>query len=485
MDPNPGRDATTQRDDESHHANFRQATAVLEAAHRRITALRQSLIDLTDSIPALNSPAAPSNAAAASDIRPPHDAILLTGSSSENQESSLDMSRVRASLPPLVMDRLQQFEAEHLGEAQPNATPVENLTLPPAPSGTTIRQLPPPPPHPRGASTSLNPPILPPPNPSSAVPPRSWLDTQLYRRDPDDPSTALGRRVAARESRETRQVIATAYATIPQLQQILLDSTATIARNLENLNNSLLQRVQNPDSPYVRPEVTPLHTTVSADGRFRRSLQTSGSRTAQSPVGVNAAQNSSPSTLFPARPPPNRRLSRVMRAESVRQSTTPSISPLATSASGQSSNSARLSMLSNFSTVDNLLTPVTPLSNERPILFDEPDSYVPQATIVEPPPEPSRGYFIRRRVNPDGDDLVHNVFWTDPFDDPVISASPRQLPENLPYRWSTPNTIRPPPRMEPNQDTWPPPSRPPTELPRRRRGWGMPPAYICSLYQPH
>ena len=449
MDDHSGRDGS--REYEETQNNLRQASAALEAAYRRITLLRQSLLDLTDSTLSTDSQTGTSNTM---NVGPAHEAILFSAPPTDDQEGSLarDMARLRSSLPSSVMDRLEQFEAEFRGDN----TSSRDIVLPPAPSGMTVRQLPPL----RSTTISLNSPTIP---IGVSFPPSRRSLLESHRRDADDPSTALGRRVAAREA---GQVANTTYTSIPQLQQILLDSTATIARNLESLNNSLQQRVQNSESALASVSTS---DSGGVDGRSRRGMQGNNGRGNQSPSG----SANSVSTLFAARPTPHRRLRTVI----VRQTAgSPAVPTLVSSGSGQSTSGPRLSALSNF-TVDNLSTPVTPLSHERPILFDEPDSYVPQNSGGETLPEGpilTDRYFLRRRMNPDGDEL--NAFWYDPADDSVPSLSRRQSYDNLPSRRNIVGTMRTERgahhRNDVNQDAWPPTTRPSAEVPRRRRGWG-------------
>jgi hypothetical protein len=465
MEDNSRQEATTTDTQNS----LRLASTALEAAYRRIRELRHSLLELADSMPPPDSqPAIPNP----SNIAPAHEAILLAGTTGVDEQPEplvLDMARLRSSLPPPVMERLEQFETEFLGEQQTDRSSAEPPVLPPAPSGSTTRQLPPS----RSSLFNLNSPTV--QHRNSLLPRRSLLESQLSRRNrdvnPDDPSTALGRRVAAREAGDI-----SADVSIPHLERFLLSTTAVVARNLENMTNRLNQRSQTTDPiAFTRLDTAqPSHRQPGVDPRQRRGLEGTGGRGGRSP-SVGVTQASASASLYPPRPPATRRWRTVIRPESGgRQSTSgPS--------SGQSTTSTRLSILSNFSAVDNFSSPVTPLSRERPILFDEPFSYAPPNQTGETPFEDDfepnavdRNYLVRRTVNADGDELVHNVnlLWNEPDEDRSAWIPSQQSHDNIVPRRSIPGPVRDIPyRNDVISDVRSP--RAPPEAPRRRRGWGM------------
>jgi len=462
MDDNSRQEGTTAQADTQN--SLRLASTALEAAYRRIRELRHSLLELADSMPPPESQSAIPNP---SNIAPAHEAILLSGTTSADEQADslvLDMARLRSSLPSSVMERLEQFESEFLGDQQTDRS-SEPPVLPPAPSGSTTRQLPPS----RSSLFSLNSPTV--QHRNSLLPRRSLLESQLSRRrdvNPDDPSTALGRRVAAREAGDV-----SIDASIPHLERFLLSTTAVVARNLENMTNRLNQRSQTTDPiAFTRTDaVPPNHRQTGVDPRPRRGLEGTGGRGGRSP-SVGATQASA--NVFPPRPPATRRWRTLIRPESGGRQAT-SGPP-----SGQSTTSTRLSVLSNFSAVDNFSSPVTPLSRERPILFDEPFSYAPPNQSGETPFEDDfetnavdRNYLVRRTVNADGDELVHNVnlLWNDPDEDRSAWIPPQQSHDNIASRRSIPGPVRDIPyRNDVISDVRSP--RAPPEVPRRRRGWG-------------
>ncbi|KAJ7071383.1 hypothetical protein C8F01DRAFT_1110320 [Mycena amicta] len=88
----------------------------------------------------------------------------------------------------------------------------------------------------------------------------------------------------------------------------------------------------------------------------------------------------------------------------------------------------RLSLLSNFSSMQNLSTPTSALPRDRPLLFEEPQSYDVNSRresrdIAESAAE-QRSYFIHRRLNADGDELVHNINLDWDEDDPLTWIMP-------------------------------------------------------------
>jgi hypothetical protein len=435
--------------------NFRQASNALEAAYRRIRQLRHSLLELAESMPTPDSQAP---APGPNDVGPAHDAILLSSPVNPDEQEDplvLDMS---ALLPPSFTERLELPEerSDH---------PRESTTPPPAPTGRATRPLPS-----RSPLFNLNSPNLPVRN-SLPPPRRSFLESQLTRRrdlNPDDPSTALGRRVAAREAGEILT-----DPQLPQLERFLVTTTALLARNLESLSNRLNQRFQTIDSSVPsRTDLTaPNQGLTPAEHRPRRTADTSNARGARS-LSVNTTQTSPNPSMFPPRPPPNRRWRALIRPESGGRQTTGPVS-------GQSSSNTRLSLLSNFSAVENFPSPLTPSSRERPILFEEPYSYAPpnqpSDTRFEDDVEMNsaeRGYVVRRMVNADGDELVHtfNLLWNDPEDDRASSWLPPQQDSQAHRNAHVP--IREPYLRTETHARASSNNAPAPETPRRRRGWG-------------
>jgi len=451
MDENPRQDGSNAHEETQN--SLRQASSALELAYHRIRQLRHSLLELADSMPPSDLQSEIPNPTS---IGPAHEAILLSGQSTGDQDDRpvLDIARFRSSLPPSVMERLENFESEYLPD-QPNDRLPEPSAPPPAPSGSTTRPLPPS----RSSLFDINSPTVLPRN-SIIHPRRSLLELQLSRHrdvNPDDPSTALGRRVAAREAGEFP-----ADSPIHQLERFLVNTTAVIARSLDNITTRLNQRSQTLD----------FNRQAGIDPRTRRVLEGTNTRWIRSP-SVGATQNLSNS--LSSRQPSNRRWRAVMRPESAVRST-----PSPSAQSGQSS-STRLSVLSNFSAVENLSSPLTPLSRERPILFDEPASYVLPNPPGEAPFEEDsemnaadRNYVIRRRMNADGDEFVHSLSmsWNDVEEDRTPWLTPQQHYDNItPFRSVRRSVVDVPPGTDAVLVTRSATS-PSGEPTRRRRGWG-------------
>jgi hypothetical protein len=199
--------------------------------------------------------------------------------------------------------------------------------------------------------------------------------------------------------------------------------------------------------------MAPEQRRLSEDGHSGRGSQGSGIHMIH--LGGSASAN-----VLPTRQVQSRRW-RAVRAEAGGR-------PL--SASGPSeTTSARLSALSNFSTFDNLGSPSTPHSRERPILFDEPYSYVQPSPRLRRSSEDlgttvgdNRSYLIRRMLDADGDELVHNI-------------NLGSWDEDDPSAWLMPDPSLPTPRRVRGnvhlQRSDYPTSQPPPQIPRRRRGW--------------
>jgi hypothetical protein len=450
-----------------------QASAALEIAYQRMQELRQSIRHLADVMPPPFDLPANSNV---SNVGPPHEAILLSGQSIEEQGDSLnlDMARLRSSISPLALEGLERFESEHDGLSAIDQ-PSDQLIPPPAPSGGSTRQLPP------SRSLTQGPSMAPHRNPVIS-PRRSLLESQLSRRrdvNPDDPSTALGRRVAAREAGEVIDPVIP-----PQLERFILNTTAVFARNLENITTRIVQRTQTVDATTLSrtDQAPPSGMQTPIDPHSRRSLDANGSRAPRSPsIGTTQLPPSIPP--FQPRPVLNRRW-RMSRPDfGGRQSTGSSGPP------GQSTGNPRLSVLSNFSAVENFPSPVTPLSRETPILFEEPVSYVAPNTVgemaFEEEPETStidRNYVVHRRVNADGDEFVHNLNmqWNDSDDDRATWLTPSHPRETIPFfRSSTrgpTGDVYYRTELNTSASTL---SGATVDPPRRRRGWGK---RLAALY---
>ncbi|KAJ7837193.1 hypothetical protein B0H14DRAFT_1103779 [Mycena olivaceomarginata] len=381
--------AEQPRPDTQH--SLRVASAALQAAYRRIRQVRRSLVELAEPLPL-------SPDSLTGDIGPAHAGLVLTSSpveeSSDNDEA-IDFQRIQANLAAIdrqTQEYLDRFAPGSWGEQQAPS----NGDLP---TSRRHMQLP-------SAEQQPQPAIR-----------RSMLESQLARRrelySPDDSATFLGRRVAAREAAGPSR--AAAAADTPPMDPIV--RAMEMERELLHLRAMNHQRRTDPGiAAASRADALSRAEII----RAARSLDMESFR----------AGHRQPSTNVPIhRPPPNPRRWRAYRE--ARQNSSNTQSPASAHPDG------RLSMLSNFS-VQNLPTPTSAIARDRPLLFEEPLSYTGQrresADVVDSPIGSDRSYFIHRRVNADGDELVHNINleWDD--EDPLSwLMSPRERGESLDY----------------------------------------------------
>ncbi|KAJ7275546.1 hypothetical protein B0H12DRAFT_1087728 [Mycena haematopus] len=373
----PNRQSVTEehgqgRPDSTQHS-LRAASAALQAAYRRIRQVRRSLVELTEPLP-------PSPDSLMGDIGPNHSALLLTASPVEeasDNDDTVDFRRMRANLA--AVDRQSQ---EYLDRFAPGSWSDHQ------PSNNTEVHRP-------RRHVQL-------PSPSSSAEPlqqpairRSMLESQLARRrelySSDDPSTFLGRRVAAREAAGPSRAPDTPQSS--SMDPIL--RAVEIERELLHLRAANQQRRTDPGAVVgSRAEASRAEIIRAA-----RSLDMESFRAQRQQPSINVSAH--------PRPPQNPRRWRAYRAGA---ETRQNSNTMQTPASAHPDS--RLSILSNFS-VQNLATPTSAVSRDRPLLFEEPLSYTGQrresADIVESPIGSERSYFIHRRVNADGDELVHNI----------------------------------------------------------------------------
>jgi len=263
------------------------------------------------------------------------------------------------------------------------------------------------------------------------VPRDSHSEPSLPRlRELDEATTSIGRRVLAREA---------AGSATSGVSSRLDDSNAFFAsleREIENFRSAGLYR--RPGVPSSTPVDNPRFPGLRR-GSYVPSLSTG--------VGVSSASEHRRRRIYGT-------------------------------SSAHSPSLERLSLLSNLS-VQNLPTPVSPAA-PRPLIFDEPLSYIPAANFTQVSPnttdEPvagdneERSYIIRRRYNADGEEHVHpiNLDWID--EEHPSWLLPRGIPrDDLAYdHWSLGAdgaATRGQPQGRPVSN------RP--EAPQRRRGWGM------------
>ncbi|KAJ7456493.1 hypothetical protein FB451DRAFT_1276155 [Mycena latifolia] len=434
--------------------SLRAASAALQAAYRRIRQVRRSLVELTEPLPPSSDPDAQYLNGS---IGPGHSALLLSTSpidESSDTDDAIDFQSLRSNLA--AMDRQTQ---DYLDRFAPSSwsdhhQPHSHPSIPELPRQRRQVQLP----SPSFSAEPLQ---------QNTVPRRSMLETQLARRrellNSDDPATFIGRRVAAREAAGPSRLVE--QPSPPQTDPVL--RAVEMERELIHLRALSQQR-------RTDPGINPRADSMSRSDIIRaaRSLDMESFRAGHRQQPSNISTNLPP---LQARPPPNPRRWRAYRTGTeTRQNSNSTQSP-----ASAHTHPDRLSILSNFS-VQNLSTPTSAVTRERPLLFEEPFSYAGQRRdsrdIAESPIGSERSYFIHRRVNADGDELVHNINleWDD--EDPLS--------------WLIPNTRERPFTEMPEYSAFPrrrfgPPifddqernetvrrSRVPPPMPEpRRRGW--------------
>ncbi|KAJ6626925.1 hypothetical protein B0H10DRAFT_1997236 [Mycena sp. CBHHK59/15] len=383
--------------------SLRAASAALQAAYRRIRQVRRSLVELTEPLPSLDSDAQNGG------IGPGHSALLLTASpieESSDTDDAIDLRALRSHLAAADGHTQYEYLDRFASTGDPWGDYQSPLTPPTAPDPPRPRrqvQLP----SPAFSVESLNQPI---------IPRRSMLESQLARRreavNPDDPATFIGRRVAAREAAGPSRPVD--HPRLSHMDPVL--RAVEMERELIHLRTLTHQRRTDPGLS-ARADALSRSEML----RAARSLDTETFRAGHRQPPNNISTN----VPVHARPPPNARRWRAMRAAETRQSSSGSTQ------SPASAHPDRLSLLSNFS-VQNLSTPTSAIARDRPLLFEEPLSYAPPANgnrrdsrdTVDSPIGSERSYFIHRRVNADGDELVHNINleWDD--EDPLSWLMP-------------------------------------------------------------
>ncbi|KAF8060997.1 hypothetical protein FPV67DRAFT_1673823 [Lyophyllum atratum] len=368
--------------------SLQHASAALEAAYRRIRQVRRNLLEVADRMPSSESQLRSSEH---NTVGPDHNAIVLTG--------------------PFVDDS-SNFEDE-LVFAHPSAVtrPVSN----PYATGR-FRDLPP--------LNTFGPVNPTPPNMQNSpyfshrpypLPRRSQPENPVPRRRDvhiDDASTSLGRRVAAREAAGASNT--NHLSTVNSLARFDGSSSrllASIERDIEQFRTVAQLVRQRGTEP--APAMVPDNVAASSTRPTQTADVNAARRTVLSP---NASTGADASLLASSHPESRRR--RLGRGTA---SARPSVSTA----------SERLSLLSNFS-VQNLPTPVS--ANHRPLIFEEPSSYIQAANFIESRHDTwedlieeheQRNYVIRSRYNADGEEHVHpiNLDWIDeaPYGLPNIS----------------------------------------------------------------
>ncbi|PBL00455.1 hypothetical protein ARMGADRAFT_1072810 [Armillaria gallica] len=385
-------------------SNLQHASTALQAAYRRIRQVRRSLLELSDAIPTRDWE---NRVEGDSELRPRHEAIMLTGSmfddSGESSDEPFEVERLRGALPAMEgRDFERQSDSarsslylDFVRENDMSDVPSRYSRLPLAPLGS-ISESTTPPPAPAPPPLILNSPISPP-----RLPRRSLLESGLLRRRElsDDPSTTTGRRVAALEAAGSSNYAESPVAMSGSDELLTLPLSAE--RDFEHLRSIVRQRRSDPG------------VSARVDLLLENIRRTNADRPTRSLDTPNAPRNGSQNTSNPTpRTSYGSRRFRYSRPTSMQSPVSPS--------------SDRLSLLSNFS-IQNLPTPTSSILSHPPLLFDEPLSYVQ-------PSDPNfqsrsaldrdgstaddqerRGYYISRRLNSEGQEHVHNVQvdWSD------------------------------------------------------------------------
>jgi hypothetical protein len=362
-----------------------RASLALETAYVRIRNFRQSLRQLDPAHDA-QGVSAPNSLA---------DIISSTSPGLPDTELAEEMARLRASLPPAVLARLEQFENTNRQETprdSPHATPSDSVV-----QSTPSESRQSPDEHLTTATAYTYLTIPHSPTPGLRWPPRRpWLGSgQGGRRDIDtsDASTSLGRRVAAREAG------AVSESTDPALSHL----EELLARSSELLTELQLQVVQDQSMQRTTSEQSrqDLHH-LRPNNQHRQPERNAGSRASQNRHSVTQPT--------PATAPRQSRSDRPYRSNDVQGRNATASHPFVVSLPSD---------------------PVRARSSPRDPSFDVPWPALQWQDNIETGPSGNRTYLVRRRVNAAGEEHVHNISlseWED--DDPVRSSPLRQAPQD-------------------------------------------------------
>ncbi|KAF8845436.1 hypothetical protein BDN67DRAFT_458142 [Paxillus ammoniavirescens] len=307
---------STALPDSQSQNNLRQASVALDAAYERITQLRNSINNMLNRIPPevygtttssprdsnITQPRRPLSLEA--NIRPPHSAIVLSGGEQVVEELNLRAQRLRSLISPNARQRLEEFESGSRNNGR------RELIRERFSQGDRTRP---------GRADVQPAPLRPhtPPMPDLIIPrARNFLEARAtLRRDShsdtrDDPSTMIGRRVAARVNANADASDGGMRLSLSRIEQRLQVQTAQIARELENMTDRLASqrsrrvelalssgRARGPNAPVTAPQddVAPVFSA------------------AQRPPGVwplfpppNSSNSATPSPLPPAGSRPTR-----------------------------------------------------------------------------------------------------------------------------------------------------------------------------------
>ncbi|KAF8887787.1 hypothetical protein BD779DRAFT_1526136 [Infundibulicybe gibba] len=361
--------------------SLHQASAALEAAYRRIRQVRSSLLELSDRLPTIESPR---RVLAQNDLAPGYQALVLT-EVGEDQDDSLEREETDI-FPQKIVSTERRWRAQ---------SPVYGIR-------DTDSSNP-------SSHQTMNSPTSPSRLPN--FPRLSWIESQQARRrdsHSDDPSTALGRRVAAREA-----------------------AGSTGSRS-PSMDSQPANRIPLFDSDYER-------TRIPSRQRNTHPLRYENNFDWRPPGTDNRPTRSLDNPMFSTFAPDMQHSRAPVRSET-RQST---------SQSATSQHSARLSSLSSFS-AHGLSTPaaeeiVGPLLFSEPTSYDEPtrqDSDTRERVTLDNGEE--RTYIVRRRTNADGAEIVTYIRmgWEDDNPDRLASGDRERSPNVSAALY--PNALRPP-----------------------------------------
>ncbi|KAF7319901.1 hypothetical protein MKEN_00773400 [Mycena kentingensis (nom. inval.)] len=346
--------------------SLRNASDALTSAYRRIRQIRRSLDLSQDLMPAMG---------------PNHSALLLTASPVEDDslDDGTDMADRQAQY------RLSWTDHNHQDASIPPPPPRlhDHLQLPsPSPSTSALSMYPP-------------------------LPRRSILESQLARRrssglSADDGATYLGRRIAEREA-----VAGSSTRRQGPLDGLPEDATFQDLDREQILARSFTRRTD--------PGVAASRFDALSRTDILRNARSLDADPAPPPRRHNVANINTGSGGLPHAWPTRTSRWRAL----TRQNSSAIQSPA--SAHSRPPPADRLSLLSNFSSMQNLSTPTSAALRDRPLLFEEPQSYARQDSrdVIESPGPDPRGYFIHRRLNGDGDEVVHNINLDWDEDDPL------------------------------------------------------------------
>ncbi|KAJ7785784.1 hypothetical protein B0H16DRAFT_1488008 [Mycena metata] len=426
--------------------SLRAASAALTQAYRRIRQVRRNLVELADPLSSSDS--------FGGDIGPGHSALMLTASpESSDTDEVIDFNAIRSNLAAVDRQSQEYLERYAPGSWADHQGSPSNVELPRPRRQVQL-------PSPSSSAEPLQHPVIP--------PRRSMLESQFARRpnlyNADDPHTFIGRRVAAAEAAGPSRPADTP----PQPQVDLGLRAVELEREIIHLRALTTQRRTDPG----------MAASSRADALSRAEIVRAARSLDMESFRAGHRQQTGNNNPTP-RPPSNPRRWRAYRAApETRQNSNNTLPPTSAHPPASAHPDSRLSMLSNFS-VQNLSTPTSAFTRDRPLLFEEPFSYTSGSRresrdIVESPIGSERSYFIHRRVNADGDELVHNINleWDD--EDPLSwLMSARERGESQDYSAFPRRRFTPP--MFDTRDHFSFDTRasraPPIIQEPRRRGW--------------